>query len=69
MSTATESQKCEVCGQPAPAGHRICDICWPDRAVEVGRAAICVQCGRPRLAEKLTMLPDGSRICATHLTN
>ncbi len=59
---------CEVCGQLPPPGHRICDACWPDRALEVGRAGRCVVCERPRLIKKLTRRDDGKLVCLEHLT-
>ena len=58
---------CEVCGQPPPPGHRICDECWPERAILVGRASRCVECSKPRLLEKLTPRSDGRLICPEHI--
>ena len=71
MPTETQetSNGCEVCGQPRPEGHLICDECWPDKALSSGRAGLCARCGRPRLVEKLRPDPDhqGRMVCADHL--
>lgn len=59
--------RCEVCGGITPAGHRICDYCWPQAALASGRAVRCAQCGKPRLVEKLVRLPNAALVCAAHL--
>ncbi|HEX2916721.1 MAG TPA: hypothetical protein VH186_38525 [Chloroflexia bacterium] len=58
---------CEVCGQTPPPGHRICDNCWPDEAIKAGAAAICSECGRPRMVEKLARDAEKRLVCKTHL--
>ena len=60
------STACEVCGGQPPLGHLICDECWPQRAIEVGRAGVCAECSKPRLVEKLVQRSDGLMVCQNH---
>src|SRR5690349_17125072 len=46
------TSKCTVCGQAAPAGHKVCDNCWPDKAIKAGKAAKCDLCGKPRMLDQ-----------------
>ncbi len=68
FSDDQSAQRCEVCGGPPAPGHRICDNCWPEAAIEAGQAAVCARCGRPRLLEKLAKDATGTLVCLNHLT-
>lgn len=60
---------CEVCGGEPPPGHRFCDNCWPEAAIQAGKAARCALCGAPKVIEKLYPLSGESSklVCAAHL--
>jgi hypothetical protein len=55
---------CEICGGVAPEGHRFCDNCWADKAIEMGKAALCQNCQTPKVIEKLHKTPEGILLCS-----
>ncbi len=59
--------KCEICEKGAPPGHRFCDLCWPEEAINGGKAARCAVCGRPGVIEKMAKEAEGEAlICLSH---
>lgn len=58
--------RCVVCGQAAPTGHKVCDNCWPDKAIKAGKAAKCDLCGKPRMLDKMLPVKNGVWICREH---
>jgi hypothetical protein len=58
--------RCLVCGETTPAGHKVCDRCWPDKAIKAGKAAKCDLCGKPRMLDKMLPVKNGVMICREH---